>query len=114
MILRRITDGANGIIFYDASRLDGMSFSKISETAAILTDYEEFFLKNKRSAEFQVSGDINTDDVVFLESDGKYLLLVFNDTKKPKNGTVKIKNTEVKVTLQSWDVAVYSDLTFTE
>ena len=44
----------------------------------------------------------------------KYLLLVFNDTKKPKNGTVKIKNTEVKVTLQSWDVAVYSDLTFTE
>ena len=106
-ILRRITDGADGIMFFNSSRLDGISSSKISEAAAILADHEEFFLKKKRDMEFQVSGDVTVDDVVLLESDGKYLLLVFNDTKKLKKGTVKIKNTETPVTLEAWDAAVF-------
>ena len=109
MILRRITDGANGIIFYDASRLDGISLSKISEAAAILADYEEFFLKNKRITEFQSAGDVTADDVVVLESDGKKLVLVFNDTRKAKNGTVRIGDSEFTIALQPWDIAVFTE-----
>lgn len=109
MILRRITDGANGIMFFNASRLDGTSLSKISEAAAILADYEEFFLKNKRITEFQSAGDVTADDVVVLESDGKKLVLVFNDTRKAKNGTVRIGDSEFTVALQPWDIAVFTE-----
>lgn len=109
MILRRVSDGADGIMFYNAARLDGISFSRISEAMAILADYEEFFLKKNRIKEFTLTGDVTVDDVVILEAEGKKLVMVFNDSRKAKNGTVKIDDNEKAVSLNPWDVSIFTE-----
>ncbi len=87
-ILRRITDGAKGITFYNFTMLDGRANKKISEACAILADFEEFFLKGKKINTFQVKGGINKGDVVLLAKGKERLLLVFNEGSKSKTGTI--------------------------
>lgn len=105
-VLRRITDGAKGIMLYTWVRLDGIARTKISEAAAILADYEEFFLKNKHSNAFKTSGGITANDVVLLENNGKYLLLVFNDHKAVKTGKVTVNGKEITVRVNSNDITI--------
>ena len=93
-ILRRITDGANGIMLYTWVKLDGIARTQINKAATIIADHEELFLTNKKSREFKTTGNISQDSVVLLSGKNQYLLLVFNNHSRILNGKIDLKVTD--------------------
>jgi len=92
-LLRRITDGGRGVLLYEWSVLDGRAYHKIAQAAAVLADFETFFLRNDKTVLYQTDGDISKEDVVMLTDGDARLLLVFNDDPNHhKKGTIVLQD----------------------
>jgi len=99
-ILRRITDGARGIVFYNWETLDGRAYHKIGQAVAILADFEDLFLRADSRSGCRVEGQFRPDDVVLLAGEKHDLLLIFNESDRPRQGVVRLPDAYAAATVE--------------
>ncbi|MBU1734664.1 MAG: hypothetical protein KJ692_05430, partial [Verrucomicrobia bacterium] len=79
LLLRRVTDGTGGVLFFSLAQLDGRTFYALAEVSRLVKDYEPLFLaRNKDSSLVKVSG-IEPDNVVVITDGRTRLIMIINE-----------------------------------
>ncbi|MFH1477120.1 MAG: hypothetical protein ABIH24_06500 [Verrucomicrobiota bacterium] len=92
LLLRRVTDGTGGVLFFSLTQLDGRTFYALAEVSRLVKDYEPLFLARKKdSALVKVSG-IEPDNVVVFTDGQTRLIMVINQENVVRKAVITSQN----------------------
>ncbi len=83
-LFRRLIDGCGGgLMVYNDFSVDGRYYNAISDIAALVSDYEDFFIPFRRDD--QLAKTTGGESVVLQNDHGERLVVIFNDTDVPRD-----------------------------
>jgi hypothetical protein len=91
-LLRRCIDGTRGVLIYTLTQLDGRTFHAVGETSRLVSEHEDFFVKNQRDDALASAKGLPAQNCVVFTDGPRRLVILLNTTDKPAQATVTHKN----------------------